>query len=255
MLKSILHGGICMKINTKRKFITLLVSVMAKKGYMIETFDFEKDLITFLSFDKYSNLFYFFENISDFDFEDILKELQRDGLVSVSFDTRKTRIELLHKMFYSVSDEILSSFDDESINLMEELLEEHSLSVSLNSELPNNVQGIYRLTNPNRVYNLNNFHSIITDGVVCNVDTNKTGAYLVQDAIFVFLQSFMDCGLVEMQVFHKFEDRRYIYNKAKEILKFYYYLEMTAKKRASFDEEEFENFEKLDEVNGYRYKK
>jgi len=81
MLKSILHGGICMKINTKRKFITLLVSVMAKKGYMIETFDFEKDLITFLSFDKYSNLFYFFENISDFDFEDILKELQRDGLV------------------------------------------------------------------------------------------------------------------------------------------------------------------------------
>lgn len=244
-----------MKINSKRKFITLLVSVMAKKGYMVETFDFEKDLITFLSFGKYDDLFYFFEDVSDFDFGDILRELQRDGLISVSFDTRKTRIELLHKMFYSVSDEILSTFDKESIKLMEDMLEEYSLSVSLTGELPNNVQGIYRLTNPNRVYNLNKSHSIITDGVVCNVDTDKTGAYLVQDATFVFLQSFMDSILVEMQVFHKFEDRRYIYNKVKEILKFYYYLEMNAQKRSCFNEEEFQDFEKLVEINGYRYKK
>lgn len=244
-----------MKINTKRKFITLLVSVMAKKGYMIETFDFEKDLITFLFFDKYSDLFYFFEDISDFDFEEILRELQRDGLISVSFDTRKTRIELLHKMFYNVSDEILSTFDKESIKLMEDMLEEYSLSVSLTSELPNNVQGIYRLTNPNRVYNVNKSHSIITDGLVCKVDTDKTGAYLVQDATFVFLQSFMDSRLVEMQVFHKFNDRRYIYNKVKEILKFYYYLKMNAQKRDRFIEEEFQNFEKFDEINGYRYKK
>lgn len=239
-----------MKVNSKEKFIKLLVSTMVRMGYLIESFDFERDLVMMMSIDKYNDLFYFFDDISDFDFTSMLSEMQRDGLIRVSVESNKTKVEILNKLFYTVSDQILSNFDDNLIRLMEEMIRELTLSKNLSEKLPNGVNGIYRLTNPNRVYNVSSSHSIVTDGMVVRIDNEATGACIVQSANFVFLQRFLGGKLSEVQLFHKFEDQRYLFTKLKEILEFYRYLSDSHENK-----EEFSHFEKIKDINGYRYKK
>lgn len=235
-----------MKVNSKEKFIKLLVSTMAKMGYIIETYDFENDLIMMMSIAKYDDLFYFFNDISDFYFTDILLEMNRDGLIKVSSDMNNIKIEIVNKMFYTVSDEILKIFSPELINLMAQMIRELDLSKQMSQSLPENVHGIYRLANPNRIYGIGDNHSIITDGMVVGVNTT-TNACLVQNANYVFLQRFYEDKLAEMQLYYKFDDQRFLLRRIKEILDFYRYLDGQQAKR-----EEFSKYKKLTGINGYR---
>lgn len=239
-----------MKINSKEKFIKLFVSTMARMGYLIETFDFEKDLLLAMNNRKYEDLFYFFDDVSDLDFSLILLEMQQNGLISISSGIRSVKISVLDKLFYKVSNEILRNYDESIINLMESLIKEIDLSKSLAEVLPDGVQGIYRLTNPNGIYVMDSTHSIVTDGIVVNASEVKSGSVLVQSANFVIMQSYVENKLKGLELSYKFDDKRFILRIAKEIIDLYRTMMSTGDL-----EQDNKRLEKLNDINGYRYRK
>lgn len=254
MLESFVRGDF-MRINSKDKFIKLFVCVMSKMGCSIETFNFEKELIQMMAIGKYDDLFYFFENISDLDFTEILLEMQRDGLIVVDYYTNGTRIEILNRLFYDVGDHILNKFDNHLVKLMEEMLGDLILSRSLSDSLPKGIEGTCRLCNPNRVYMMNESYSIVTDGLVLKTDKENTGAYIVQDASFVFMQRIFEDKLKEIQVYYKFDNRSFLLNKIREILEFYKRILGSYGEDILRQSQDYSYFEPLNEINGYRYKK
>lgn len=93
-----------MKVNRKEKFIQLLLAVMARTGLIVETFDFEKELLVMMEDRRYADLFYFFETMDDINFTELLNQYREEGLIDTTFTLREVTIRISNKMFYNVSD-------------------------------------------------------------------------------------------------------------------------------------------------------
>ncbi len=242
-----------MKINSKDKFIRLYIAVMAEMGYFVETFDFEKDMIKLMSNRKYEDLFYFFDDISDFDFSDILRNMHDSELIEVSESLRTTKITILDKMYNEEAERLLSKYDIGTINLVTEMIRELDLSKSINNEISSAIESCYRLANPNGVYFMGDTHSIVTDGIVIKIDEEKSGGYLVENATFVVIQNYFNNELKELQLYHKFEDKRRMLSIIKEIIDYQRKIRDAAKKSVLLIEEDTNYFEMLEGIKGYRY--
>lgn len=225
---------------------------MAHTGKLVDTYDFSKQLPKMMIDRKYEDLFYFFTNLDDFDFSKELLEYQDKCFISVISQEEGTTIQLLHKFCYPVSSELLNDFDKTSIHLMKYLQTEVDLSTKIEKNLPDGVSGLYKLRNPNGFYVLNNQTSVITDGNVCKFEEENT--YLVQNATFSVIQRQNENQLQEVQLNYRFEDLPYVFQllqKTVDLSK-----ELTSYEKMLQPERviDREQFEKLTDVPGYRYK-
>lgn len=239
-----------MRVNRKEKFIKLLLAVMARTGLIVETFDFEKELLVMMEDRRYADLFYFFETMDDINFTELLNQYREEDLIDTSFTLREVTIRISNEMFYKVSDQILHQFDDNLINLMEMLLRELDLSRGLQQEVATPVMARYRLSNPNGMHTIKSISSIVTDGDVKKAFAGSTGGIIVENATFLVIQDYIDKKLNDFQLFYKFEDKRFVLRMVREIIDFYRRI-MDNTNRV----EEDERFERLDNVQGYKYKK
>lgn len=239
-----------MKVNRKEKFIKLLLAVMARTGLIVETFDFEKELLVMMEDRRYADLFYFFETMDDINFTELLNQYREEGLIDTTFTLREVTIRISNKMFYNVSDQILYQFDDNLIKLMEMLLRELDLSRSLQQEVSVPVMARYCLSNPNGMHTIKPVSSIVTDGDVRKAFAGSTGGIIVENATFLVIQDYIDKKLNDFQLFYKFEDKRFVLRLVREIIDFYRRI-MNNTNRV----EEDERFERLDNIEGYKYKK
>lgn len=238
-----------MRINSKEKFITLMLSTMAQMGFMVETYDFEQEMLQMMSDRRYTDLFYFFESLDDLDFADFLEKYYREGLIELNFSIRTVTIRLLNRMFYPVADEELAKYDETTKKLMQNMLRELDLSKDLRDQVGREVKARYYLSNPNGLHDMKSTSSIVTDGSAINEMENETGTIVVQDATFLIIQDMVDSKLKEIKFFYKFEDKHFVYRVIKEVMEFY----RSLREKTTCDS--LEHFEKIPGIDGYRYRK
>lgn len=99
---------------------------------------------------------------------------------------------------------------------MEQLIYDMEKTKSLNSKLKHEkAKGVYQMANPNGFYKPNEEDIIFSDGVISEFD-NRT--YLVEDALFSVVETFLDGQLNEMKVFSFYENDDYVNRAIEQIL-------------------------------------
>lgn len=240
-----------MKINTKEKFINLLLATMAEMGLLVETYDFQKELLMMMSDRRYDDLFYFFEDMSDLDFTECLDKYSEERLIEVRYSLRAVTISILNGMFYPVADQILEKYDKNIVKQMESMLRELDLSRCLQREVYSQGRVRYLLSNPNGLHHIGVGSSVVTDGNVMKSFERDTGGIIVQEATFLTIQEFDGEVLNSIDLYYKFEDKRFVFKLVKEILTYY---KRVIENNIGICEDD-EKFEELDGVSGYKYKK
>lgn len=242
-----------MRITTKEDFIKLYLATAEKDGQIVSTHHFKEELLKMMYDRKYEDLFTFFNSIEDLNFERELIIFEKEGYLKWQKKEEKITIHLSHTFQYSIACRILNQYDDHLIILMSQLLQELNLSSNLTNYFPDKVSSTYRLTNPNTIYQINENMRIITDGNVNPIAPKNF--YLVQDANFVVLQTFVEGQVSELNLSYSFDNPGYIFSIIQNILDLD--KEITTHMKMVHPEiiEARKNFVELEEVKGYRYRR
>ena len=209
-----------MRLSSKEDFIDLYLAVRSEAGYLVFTQNIPDDFFPWLSNRKYNDLFSFFHTKEDFDFMSSLDSYFDSGMGSIELIHREDSdtIRFFPEFCYSKVPKILSRFDEMTFSQMEQLIYDMEKTKSLNSKLKHEkAKGVYQMANPNGFYKLNEEDIIFSDGVISEFD-NRT--YLVEDALFSVVETFLDGQLNEMKVFSFYENDDYVNRAIEQILLF-----------------------------------
>lgn len=205
-----------MEILNKRDFIELLICTMAKNGNVVETFNLKDEIFLRLDDLRYEKLFFFFRSLRDLEFESVLTEFTNEDFTDCyKVSENQYYIKLTNK-FINQYDSVLSKYDKSIVDVMEKFIREIDLSKQMIEYAPHNNTISYCLTNPNRIYSITEDMRIITNGIVRKLGNNKC---LVEDAQFVFVESFLEDKLQDIKIYYPFDDIRYINNIVEQLLK------------------------------------
>lgn len=205
-----------MKIKSQSDFINLFLVALAESGFLISSFQFPDDFISIMSDRKYSELFSFFQNLSDLDFVPRLEELSHEGYIYFKQQDNKTGVIDVRKLISHPHFSSMMHFTQDSICKMQELIEEVNSTRELNDMLKREgITGTYRKDNSNGIYSLNEDDKIFTNGNIVEMMPNT---YMVENSSFCIVGSFKDQRLQHMQVTYPFEFEYYMKNVITNIL-------------------------------------
>lgn len=207
-----------MIVSSKEDFIDLYLAVRAEAGYLVFTQNIPDDFFPWLSNRKYNDLFSFFHTMEDFDFMPFLETYFDSGMGGIELIHREDSdtIRIFSDFCYLKVPKILSRFDKIAFSQMEQLIYDMEKTKSLNSKLKQEkAKGVYQMVNPNGFYKLNEEDIIFSDGVISEFD-NRT--YLVEDALFSVVETFLDGQLSKVKVFSFYENDDYINRAISQIL-------------------------------------
>ena len=173
-----------MVLNSKGEFIDLYLAVRAKSGYLTFTQKYPDDFLPWISSGKYHHLFSFFHSKSDLDFLPYLKS-KYESSHSIEIVHRESTLEetiYVKPNFSSFSFSILCCNDSSLCSEMEELIFDMEKTKFLNSRLQRySATGIYQITNPNGIYQLQEGEKLFVDGTIEDLGNEK---YFIEYSLF-----------------------------------------------------------------------
>ena len=110
-----------MKIKSQSEFIDLFLVALAESGFLISSFQFPDDFISIMSDRKYSDIFSFFQNLSDLDFVPRLEELSHEGYIYFKQQDNKTGVIDVRKLISHPHFSSMMHFTQDSICKMQEM--------------------------------------------------------------------------------------------------------------------------------------
>lgn len=228
-----------MKIKSSNDFINLFIITLAKEGYIISTYNFNKELLEFLTDRKYANLFSFFQELSDFNFNNILNLMEEEGLIELTpREDDNITIKICNKFLYPIAERLLSEYDESLYLNMKDLIKDINLTQKFQGKLPKGATGTYKRGNPNNLYTISSDSRIITDGDLEELTDNK---FLVQNASFTITETIKEDKVIRMDIILPFENDRYMDSVIDQVL--------------NYDKEPIYHFETNDYKRNFKEKK